>query len=175
MTLNLSNPVFLALLNNIDVIWQNLVNVTATGNTIEKTGGVDGVFDAGASSTQSLASGDGFVEFEITQLGESRVLGLSNGDSGPSEDDINFGIFLTGSNVIAVLEDDVSQGSFGSFIIDDILKVSIEAGVVKYFKNGVLLFTSLNSVTYPILVDTSIRGIGGIIANVVVGGGTWSE
>src|SRR5207248_9177634 len=40
------------------VMWNNLINVAATGNTIQKTGGVSGQWDAGASSVQNIQSGD---------------------------------------------------------------------------------------------------------------------
>ncbi|HEY9420514.1 MAG TPA: hypothetical protein VIW92_03795, partial [Thermoanaerobaculia bacterium] len=45
------------------VIWTSLVNATASGGTLQKTGGCDGCPDAGAISQQQIASGDGAVLF----------------------------------------------------------------------------------------------------------------
>src|SRR5882724_10871113 len=54
------------------VFWTSTVNVTATGNSIQKTGGCDGCADAGAVSLQSIASGDGYVEFTASELTTAR-------------------------------------------------------------------------------------------------------
>ncbi|MBI2157832.1 MAG: Ig-like domain-containing protein, partial [Candidatus Rokubacteria bacterium] len=43
--------------------WTNLVNVTASGNSLLKTSGCDGCYDAGAVSQQQLTAGDGYAQF----------------------------------------------------------------------------------------------------------------
>ena len=45
-----------------DVVWTNPIGVTISGNTITKTGGVNGEWDSGAVSTRTF-SGDGGVEY----------------------------------------------------------------------------------------------------------------
>src|SRR5207245_6473087 len=44
------------------IVWTAMVNVTASSNSLRKTAGCDGCGDAGAVSTQSIASGDGYDE-----------------------------------------------------------------------------------------------------------------
>jgi hypothetical protein len=47
------------------VAWTNIVNATIVGNALQKTGGFDGVDDAGATSQQQLTAGDGYVQFAV--------------------------------------------------------------------------------------------------------------
>src|SRR5688572_9241074 len=46
---------------SVAVRWTNLVNATATDNSLQKTGGCAGCSDAGAVSSQRITGGDGFV------------------------------------------------------------------------------------------------------------------
>lgn len=43
-----------------NLVWTNIVNATATGNTLQKTSGCNGCADAGATSQQTITSGDGY-------------------------------------------------------------------------------------------------------------------
>ena len=49
-------------------MWTDLVNVTVTGDVLQKTGGCDRCEDAGAASQQAIAQGDGFVEFTVGEI-----------------------------------------------------------------------------------------------------------
>jgi RHS repeat-associated protein len=51
----------------------------------------------------------------------------------------------------------------------DVLRVAVEGGVVKYRKNGTLLYTSSVAPTYSLLVDTALYSNGSTITNVVIG------
>src|SRR5438105_1432820 len=63
------------------VTWVNAVNVTISGNTIQKTGGAAATWDAGAVSSRAIRSGDGYVQVTVDALNPYRMVGLSNGDS----------------------------------------------------------------------------------------------
>ena len=63
----------------VSVTWTNVVGVTASGNSLSKSG-ADGWY-AGAASTQSIASGAGYVEFTATETNKHRIVGLSHGDT----------------------------------------------------------------------------------------------
>ena len=60
--------------------WTNLVNVTATDTVLQKTGGWDGVDDAGATSAQELTAGDGYIEFTVGEATTFWLAGLSHGN-----------------------------------------------------------------------------------------------
>ena len=63
------------------VTWVAPVNasVTGAGYDLTKTAGVDGDWDAGATSTRAITSGNGYLQFTSTQPNTQRVVGLSNG------------------------------------------------------------------------------------------------
>ena len=44
----------------------------------------------------------------------------------------------------------------------------MESGVVKYYKNGMLFYTSTTAPSYPLLVDTAILNLNGTVTNAVI-------
>jgi hypothetical protein len=60
-----------------NVGWTNTVGVSASTNNLTKTAD-DGWGNAGAVSTQTIASGDGYVEFTASETTSYRLLGLSH-------------------------------------------------------------------------------------------------
>jgi len=150
-----------------DIVWQNAVGVSVSGNSITKTA-ADGWNNAGASSVQSLASGAGYVEFSSSAAASS-MAGLSNGDSDQGVADIDFAVFFHTDGIAYVYESGAWKASLAAYVPGDVFRVSVEGGVVKYRKNGALLYTSLVAPTYPLLVDTSIYNNGGQILNAVIG------
>lgn len=155
-----------------NVTWANVVNATVTENSIQKTSGRDDTPDAGATSQQSIQSGSGYVECIASETNKYRWFGLSNGNSDSSSEDIDFALNLTsyafnGGFVVNVHE----NGEYKTDTVyrsGDSLRVAVEAGIVKYYKNGTAFYTSSKSPTYPLLVDTSFRELGGTLTNVVV-------
>src|SRR5439155_2515893 len=89
------------------VLWTQLVNVTAEGSSLRKTAGCDGCQDAGAVSSQTITSGDGFVEFTASETTTVRVAGLSHGNTNTTSADIDFGIELWPSGMAEVREHDL--------------------------------------------------------------------
>jgi RHS repeat-associated protein len=152
-------------LSSQSVSWTNAVGVSVSGNSLTKTA-ADGWGNAGAASMQAINAGDGYVEFSSSGV---TLAGLSHSDTNQNYNTIDFGLHVDGSNLY-VYESGVNKGSLGTVTATDVLRVAIESGVIKYKKNGALLYTSTVAPTYPLLVDTALYGNGGTIANVVVGG-----
>src|SRR5207253_11327657 len=65
-----------------NAIWISPVNVTLGGNSLQKTSGCDGCWDAGAVSQQHL-SGDGSGEFTVTAPDLQRLVGFAHAVPGP--------------------------------------------------------------------------------------------
>ena len=86
-----------------NVAWTNVVGVTATGNSLTKTA-VDNWGNAGAVSTQTIASGDGYVEFTASETSTWRMCGLSRSDSDQNYTDIDFAVYPTGSGSGSVIQ-----------------------------------------------------------------------
>ncbi len=150
------------------VTWTNAVGVTVTGNSLTATG--NGWNTAGAVSTQSIASGDGYVETTVSETSTYRMIGLSHGDTNQDYSDIDFALYPAAGGALYVYEDGVSRGYFSNYATGDTLRVAVEGGVVKYRKNGTLLYTSTVAPTYPLLVDTSLYSYGSTLNNVLISG-----
>jgi uncharacterized delta-60 repeat protein len=156
------------------VVWTHVVNATANGNSLTKTGGCAWCDDAGAVSVQQIASGDGYMEFTASELTTNRAVGLSNGDTDNTRTDIDFAVMMwktmSGVNYVEVYENSVwKAGQF--YQTGDIFRVAVQGGVVKYSKNGALWYTSAKAPVYPLLVDTSLWNAGATINNVMIAGG----
>jgi len=152
-----------------NVTWTNMAGVAASGNSLTKTAAL-GWGNAGASSMQTLASGDGYVEFTAAETNTLRMCGLSLGDAGQNYTDIDFAFYSWLDGVLYVFEGGQNRGIVGNYASGDRLRVSVEGNVVKYRKNGQVVYTSTITPAYPLLVDTSLYSNGSTLNNVVVGG-----
>ncbi len=158
-----------------NVVWTNVVNATATGNTLQKTSGCDGCFDAGATSQQTITSGDGYMEFTVGAVTRQRFAGLSNGNTGSGFTEIDFAFRLWGvaaSGNLDVQENGTYRFLGATYVAGDVLRVAVESGVVKYYKNGVLLYTSTVAPVYPLQVDTSLGNTNAAVNNAVISFGS---
>ncbi len=155
-------------LSTQNVIWTNPVNVTATGNSIQKTSGCDGCEDAGAISLQQILSGDGYLEFTASETTTLGFVGLSVGDTGTGSVEIRFAIRLQ-SGIAEVRESGISRTTT-TFVTGDVFRISVQSGVVKYYKNGVLFYTSGLAPAYPLLVDSTLVSLDASISNAVISG-----
>jgi RHS repeat-associated protein len=152
------------------VSWQNVVGASVSGNTLTKTA-TTGWGNAGATSAQSLTTGDGYVDLTVPDTTAHRFVGFSNGNSNADYTDVDFAIHPVIGGTIFIYEGGVSRGTFGRYTAGDVLRVAVECGVVKYRKNGVLLYTSTIAPTYPLSVDSALYGTGDTLSNVVINSG----
>jgi hypothetical protein len=153
------------------VSWTSVVNASGPENSLVKTAGCDGCDDAGAVSQQSIASGDGYVEFTAGGTNTTRAAGLGNGNTNTSLADIKFAIVLWLNASAAVYENGSYVVDIGSYNATDVFRVAVEGGVVKYYKNGNLACPpSALTPTYPLLMDTSLWGAGSPINNAIISG-----
>lgn len=150
------------------VVWTNVFNATATGNTLQKTSGCDGCADAGATSQQAIASGDGHFEFTVSSVAGQRFAGLSNGSDGIGWTEIDFAFRLWGSGDLDIQENGVYRSLGATYAVGDVLRVAVQGGVVKYYKNGALLYTSTVAPVYPLQVDTSLLNTNSTVSNAVI-------
>ncbi|HEV8396074.1 MAG TPA: hypothetical protein VGQ37_17460 [Vicinamibacterales bacterium] len=148
------------------VSWTSLVNVTATATELRKTGGCAGCPDAGAVSSQTIASGDGELSLVAGDTQALRVIGLSSGNAGTGPAEIRFGLRLQDGRV-EVRE----QGAYKAeraIAAGDLLKVTVRAGTVSYSVGGTVFYTSTAAPVYPLLVDTSLFDLGASLSAVTL-------
>jgi hypothetical protein len=146
------------------VTWMSAVGVIVSSNSLTKTA-ANGWGNAGAVSTQQIASGDGYVEFTASEANTYRMLGLSNGNADTSYQDIDFAIDLQGAGDVRVYESGTFRGTFGTYATGEVFRVAVVGGVVQYSKGGAVFYTSTRAPSYPLLVDTSLHGTGSTLAN----------
>ncbi|MFY0564928.1 hypothetical protein ACN28E_13810 [Archangium lansingense] len=151
-----------------NVQWRNAAGVTVSGNSLTKNLPTEG-WDAGASSTQAITSGDGFVEFTASSTTGDRVGGLSRDDGSTSFTDIDYGFYLSRFGTLAAIEGG-NVRPIGNYVPGDVLRVAVEGGVVRYRKNGAHVETGTTAPTYPLVFDTALFHNGATITNGVISG-----
>jgi PKD repeat protein len=149
-----------------EVVWTHVVGATASGNDLTKTA-PDGWGNAGAISGRSLA-GDGFVEF-TADASAFWMAGLSRGDNNQTESDIDFALYALTSNRLMVYESGVFR-FIATYSAGDRLRVAVESGVVRYRRNGTLIYQSTVAPVYPLVLDSSIYRSGTTIKDAVLSG-----
>ena len=150
------------------VVWTNPVGVAPSANSISKNSTSAG-WNAGAFSSKSITSGNGYVEFTADATNTTRACGLSRGNTDQSLADIDFAIYL-GNGSARVYEKGVPKGSYVAYAVGNKFRVSIEGGQIKYRKNGVVFYISVLSPTYPLLADASLNTTGSAISNAMISG-----
>jgi alpha-tubulin suppressor-like RCC1 family protein len=151
-----------------NLVWKNEAGVSVWGDRLLDTAST-GWGNSGAASTVELASGDGAVEYTATDTSTQRMLGLSNGDTNRSYTDIDFALGAQ-TGTVKVYEKGTLRGSFGAYAVGDRLRIAVESGTVKYYRNGSLLYTSSQAVEYPLLVDTALYTSGTALTDIAVAG-----
>jgi hypothetical protein len=153
------------------VIWTSPVRVAVDGNAITKIAGCEGCADAGAISQQTIAAGDGFVQFTVSS-NASLTVGLSAGNPGTTQNEIKFGLrFAPGS--VEVRESGVYKADFAP-TAGAVYTIAVDGGLVKYFQNGTLKYTSAQAPAYPLLADTAVLTPNTGVQNAMIGGASGS-
>lgn len=145
--------------------WTNGINVSASGNTLQKTGGCGGCADAGASSEQRISS-DGGVFVTVTDTAPLRFVGLTWGEPTHQPTHIKFALRLQGG-VAEVREAGVYRADI-QISAGDVLGVGVTGGTVQYTKNGTVFYASSSEVRYPLAVDAVIYDLNATISNAVL-------
>lgn len=161
-----------ALVNAVTgLTFANVTGVSVSGTTITKTGATAG-WNAGANTNQQWNGGDGYVTTTASETNTDRMFGLakpSSVGSGHAYSEMSYAINLTASGSLQIYEGATVIGKFGSYSNGDVLKIVIECGVAKYYKNATLLYTSAKVPTYPMVVDTSLYTTNATVQNLTFG------
>lgn len=152
-----------------NIVWKNVVNARVSGNTITKTSDVRWG-NSGASSSETIQSGDGFFQFTALETESERMVGLSSSDPDQHYKSITYAIHLNTGRAFFVYERGLRIGYFGDFNTNDTFKVAVESGKVKYYRNGKVFYTSAVSPTYPLMADSALMGTAATVANAIIGG-----
>src|SRR5436853_4741974 len=152
------------------LVWTNLINCSAHDNSVQKTSGNNNADDASATSLQTIAEGDAYVEFTAIDTDKERVCGLSNSNAiHAAESDINFAIRLNSARKAFFVENGIVKGKV-KYKPGNVFRIAIESSVVHCYKNGALVYTSQLRPVYPMLVTASLVNTMATVNNVMVYG-----
>ena len=158
-----------AVLVQLAAVWQNVDDVTVSGNSLTKNAGTTDQWNAGASTVQAIVAGDGYMQFTTAETNTAKMAGLSVGDTNSNFTEIDYAIFLNPTAKVLVYENGVNRGQMSTYVAGDVFRVTVTGGsVVTYSKNGVVFYTSTVAPSSPLRVDTSLRTPGATINNVFI-------
>ncbi|TNF25669.1 MAG: DUF4215 domain-containing protein [Deltaproteobacteria bacterium] len=149
--------------------WTDIAGAIVRDHSIRKDLNTN-AYDAGAIS-QTTFTGDGYMEFTALENNTTRAAGLSNGNTDTSYADIDYAIYLAGSQV-QVYERGTYRGAFGYYDPGARFRVEVHGDVVTYSKNGVVFYTSALAPTYPLGVDVSLYSPWSTLHDVAIAGCT---
>ena len=145
----------------------SLINITATGSGIQKTGGCGGCADATAVSHNQI-SGTGTLEFVATESSSLRFVGLDSGGIGAAASDINFAIRLQGG-VAEIRESGAYKSEIG-FSAGDRFQITVAGGAVTYARNGVVFYSSTSQAGDAMRVHAVFFDLNATVSNLAIRG-----
>jgi hypothetical protein len=148
-----------------NVVWTGGTNVAISGNTITKNGGCSGCWDAGAASQQTIASGEGAVQFTVS-AGAVVSVGLTVGNPGTEANAMLFSLRFFPSYV-EVRESGAWKDSW-PIAAGDVHTIAVDGGAVKYLQNGTFKYQSALPPSYPLLVDATLETTGSAVQSAVL-------
>ena len=142
--------------------WMGLINVTDSGNSLQKTSGCSGCPDASAVSEQQGTA----LQFTASETGTLRFIGLGSGSIGAQPGDISFALRLQGGT--AEVREWGAYKAETSFATGDVLKITADSGGVKYSKNGAVFYTSTSQAGQPLRVQAVLSDVNATLRDIMV-------
>jgi hypothetical protein len=161
------------------LVWAQSTGLIETwANSLKKSGSGAAGWNASAFSAQSIVSGDGALEYVTDPQGgtAATIVGLSHTGAGLGYAAIDFGLEFTGGsgNRVQVVEGGVLRMDLGAST-PGAYRVEVRNQVVRYLRDGSLLYTSSVSPQYPMHASASINTPGGATGNMTLKRVLWSN
>jgi hypothetical protein len=154
------------------VIWTNLTNCVVKGAALQKTAGRNDTTDAGANSKQQLVSGDGYLEFTALETNRERYVGFTQDYAGTSGATIDHAIHLTSfyyrGGIVAEVRENGVYKTETHYRSGTVFRIAVENGVVKYYRDGGLFYTSKLKPNYPLVVDAALLNLNATVSNALI-------
>jgi hypothetical protein len=142
------------------------VNATSTGATLKKTAGCDGCAST-AVSQQVITSGNGYVEFTASETTKERSVGLTNSARTGPTFNIDYAITLGANGGMAIRERGLYRMDM-RYQANDVFRIAIENGVVRYYRNGARIYQSLVAPDYPLVAAASLINLNATVTNAMI-------
>ena len=147
--------------------WSSLVNATASGLTLKKSGGCSSCADAGGVIGTPIT---GSFSFTVGS-GHNLAIGLNTDSSKSTAWGMKYAFVFDGSGYYEIRENAVYK-SDGGFSASDVFKIAIEGTKVKYYRNSTLVYTSAAAVPGTLYVDASLVSSGATVQVTALNGTT---
>jgi len=179
---DLTNTLAWVAANWLNTEWTQIIffglstNAVASGNTIACNGLGASSYSEGAIGHLFL-KGDGVVEFTsqgITSGTSRNIMGLSRDDPDFNYTSIDFGLQNNDATGFPWENNSAKTDTGAVSITGDRWSIEVASNVVTYKRNGVTWYTSLNTPSYPLILDCSMFGTRTVeMRNVRVKGSGW--
>ena len=140
-----------------------------SANRLTKINGLDG-WNSNGFSWDAVNDG-GYMETTIQESATKRAVGLSSSDIDGSFLSIDHAFVIGATGVLQLFESGILVRT-ATHSAGDVLRLAVENGIVRYYQNGIPLYSSTTLPSLPLFVDASIYTVGGTIDDVRVGNNT---
>lgn len=145
------------------VLWNDLIDVTQTDNTLTKTGTAGWGNAGGASNNKLDTLENGWVDCKINSLNTEFAFGLSNTNPDADFNSIKYAVMVD-SGQINVYNLGALIGNYGSAAVDDSIRIERIGNILFYTKNGIVFLNQEVEAKQPLLIDIAIYTSGAVVA-----------
>ncbi|WP_338766985.1 choice-of-anchor D domain-containing protein [Bernardetia sp. ABR2-2B] len=143
------------LIGNI-VDWENMSNISITGNVVTKDNTIGWTSGANSASTQRIArNNDGWISNTITATTSFYMVGLAKPNAITSYTSIDYAWYFVG-NGRAIPSYNKQRGTVVEYQIGDIFTVAREGNQIKFYKNGVVTHQYTINSNEVLIADVAI-------------------
>jgi len=153
--------------------WKDIYNVTTSANNIAGTNTSNVWGTSGAASKQMLAANtDGWLEVSVSELNTARMIGFSQSNIDANFNTIDYALYQF-SNKLMIYEKGVPINNTGTtspisltISTGQVLRLERVGSVIRYLRNGTLVYTSTVPSTSPLVVDMALHHPGATLTNI---------
>ncbi len=138
------------------VVWKDLFQVTANGNTVTKTAENDSATGGAASKNTLKAGEDGWVQIKAVETDKTRYFGLSAFNKDDLIGSIDYGMGLVNDKLQVYIKG-TYKGQPTSFASNDLLKIERVGNTIYWKKNGTTFYELNNIAQTELIVDVAMR------------------
>lgn len=138
------------------VVWTSHVNTTSQGSAggLRKTGGA-AAYDADAVGTKPLL-GDGLVSFKVAS-GSHVLVGLNAYNQNRDYADLDYSFHPKYNGVVEIYESGAVKLNVGTYDSNTVFVIERVGDLIRYWKNGALVYTSATRAYGSFVMDTAFR------------------
>ncbi|MEJ0055861.1 MAG: hypothetical protein WDN75_09555 [Bacteroidota bacterium] len=145
--------------------WKDIVGIAINGQSL--TSNASGWGSAGAASVQALpANTDGWMQVTVAETNTDRMIGFSAANSDANYASIDYALYMA-PGIFSVFESGQNKYQTTGLTSGDILRIERINDTIRYYRNGILAYTSETPSTSSLLLDASFYAVGSTITNIM--------